>query len=121
MVTRKQTDRDVWTDDGYQREEIFRIHGLTCIFRPVNDFLNKLRKAKEQKERNKIFIRYSFKEAQGFAWSRWKVAPGRPFESVILDEALKSKIVEDITAFIKQASFYHSRGIPYRRGYLFDG
>ncbi|KAJ6115587.1 hypothetical protein N7523_006004 [Penicillium sp. IBT 18751x] len=45
----------------------------------------------------------------------------RPIESVILDEGVKERIVEDVQDFIESASWYHDRGIPYRRGYLLYG
>ncbi|PLN85734.1 mitochondrial chaperone Bcs1 [Aspergillus taichungensis] len=45
----------------------------------------------------------------------------RPLESVVLDEGVKEKIVEDVSDFISTGKWYHDRGIPYRRGYLLYG
>lgn len=45
----------------------------------------------------------------------------RPLESVILDEGVKERIVEDVRDFLDSGSWYHDRGIPYRRGYLLYG
>ncbi|KAJ5577680.1 uncharacterized protein N7459_006644 [Penicillium hispanicum] len=45
----------------------------------------------------------------------------RPLESVVLDEGVKERVVEDVEDFISSASWYHDRGIPYRRGYLLYG
>ncbi|CAG8280081.1 unnamed protein product [Penicillium salamii] len=45
----------------------------------------------------------------------------RPLESVILQEGVKERIVEDVNDFIESSSWYHDRGIPYRRGYLLYG
>lgn len=45
----------------------------------------------------------------------------RPLESVVLDEGVKEKIVEDVSDFISTGRWYHDRGIPYRRGYLLYG
>ncbi|KAJ5354764.1 hypothetical protein N7541_005808 [Penicillium brevicompactum] len=45
----------------------------------------------------------------------------RPLESVILQEGVKERIVEDVEDFISSSSWYHDRGIPYRRGYLLYG
>lgn len=45
----------------------------------------------------------------------------RPLESVVLDTGVKERIVEDVQDFISSASWYHDRGIPYRRGYLLYG
>ncbi|KAK6373648.1 Complex III assembly protein translocase and chaperone [Exophiala oligosperma] len=45
----------------------------------------------------------------------------RPLESVILDEGVKERIVEDVQDFLSSAKWYYERGIPYRRGYLLYG
>lgn len=45
----------------------------------------------------------------------------RPLESVILDEGVKERIVEDVQDFLASGKWYHDRGIPYRRGYLLYG
>ncbi|OJJ44306.1 hypothetical protein ASPZODRAFT_135112 [Penicilliopsis zonata CBS 506.65] len=45
----------------------------------------------------------------------------RPLDSVILDEGVKERVVEDVKDFISSAKWYHERGIPYRRGYLLYG
>jgi chaperone BCS1 len=54
-------------------------------------------------------------------------------ESVILEEGIKEKVINDIKEFINSASWYREmgklgvfprylcQGIPYRRGYLFHG
>ncbi|RDW89268.1 putative BCS1 protein [Coleophoma cylindrospora] len=45
----------------------------------------------------------------------------RPLNSVILDEGIKERIVEDVKDFIGRQQWYVDRGIPYRRGYLLYG
>ncbi|KAI5286099.1 hypothetical protein KEM54_000065 [Ascosphaera aggregata] len=45
----------------------------------------------------------------------------RPLDSVILDEGVKEKLVNDIKDFLESGSWYYDRGIPYRRGYLLHG
>lgn len=45
----------------------------------------------------------------------------RPLESVVLDEGVKERIVTDVKDFLDSGSWYHDRGIPYRRGYLLYG
>ncbi|EEP82406.1 mitochondrial chaperone BCS1 [Uncinocarpus reesii 1704] len=45
----------------------------------------------------------------------------RPLDSVILEAGVKERIVADVKDFIGSASWYHDRGIPYRRGYLLYG
>ena len=45
----------------------------------------------------------------------------RPLESVVLEEGVKERIVEDVRAFLEARTWYLDRGIPYRRGYLLYG
>ncbi|KAF7586647.1 hypothetical protein BBP40_008538 [Aspergillus hancockii] len=45
----------------------------------------------------------------------------RPLESVVLDEGVKERIVDDVKDFLSSGKWYHDRGIPYRRGYLLYG
>ncbi|KAJ5793690.1 hypothetical protein N7457_000289 [Penicillium paradoxum] len=45
----------------------------------------------------------------------------RPLESVVLHEGVKERVVADVQDFISSSSWYHDRGIPYRRGYLLYG
>ncbi|PWY80345.1 hypothetical protein BO94DRAFT_496811 [Aspergillus sclerotioniger CBS 115572] len=45
----------------------------------------------------------------------------RPLDSVVLDEGVKERIVDDVQDFVSSAKWYHDRGIPYRRGYLLYG
>jgi chaperone BCS1 len=45
----------------------------------------------------------------------------RPFESVVLEEHLSDKILDDVREFLDARTWYLDRGIPYRRGYLLYG
>ncbi|KAG0649651.1 chaperone BCS1 [Hyphodiscus hymeniophilus] len=45
----------------------------------------------------------------------------RPLHSVILDEGVKERIVDDVKEFLRSRQWYVDRGIPYRRGYLLYG
>ncbi|KAI5474930.1 mitochondrial chaperone bcs1 [Pseudohyphozyma bogoriensis] len=60
------------------------------------------------------------------AWgAEWRPF-GRPrmrrmLDSVILDDGVKERIVDDIQTFMKRGPWYFERGIPYRRGYLLHG
>ncbi|KAF2199255.1 hypothetical protein GQ43DRAFT_399185 [Delitschia confertaspora ATCC 74209] len=45
----------------------------------------------------------------------------RPLDSVVLEEGVKERIVEDLQAFLAARTWYLDRGIPYRRGYLLYG
>lgn len=45
----------------------------------------------------------------------------RPLDSVVLEQGVKERVVEDIRAFLQARTWYLDRGIPYRRGYLLYG
>lgn len=45
----------------------------------------------------------------------------RPFESVVLEQGLKEKILGDVQEFLDARTWYLDRGIPYRRGYMLFG
>lgn len=45
----------------------------------------------------------------------------RPLDSVILDNGVKERIVQDVKDFLSSHRWYYDRGIPYRRGYLLYG
>ncbi|KAM0789351.1 hypothetical protein ACM66B_000182 [Microbotryomycetes sp. NB124-2] len=45
----------------------------------------------------------------------------RLLDSVVLDEGIKERIVDDVQSFMKRGRWYFDRGIPYRRGYLLYG
>lgn len=42
----------------------------------------------------------------------------RPFDSVVLEEGLSERILNDVQEFLHARTWYLDRGIPYRRGYL---
>jgi mitochondrial chaperone BCS1 len=45
----------------------------------------------------------------------------RPITSVVLDQGISTRIVNDCKEFIDSPQWYSDRGIPYRRGYLLHG
>ncbi len=57
-------------------------------------------------------------------WDEWhsvESAQARPLESVVLRAGLMEEVREDLEAFQRRGAWYAQRGIPYRRGYLFEG
>ncbi|KAG0947768.1 hypothetical protein G6F57_003859 [Rhizopus arrhizus] len=57
----------------------------------------------------------------GFEWSNIGSKELRSFESVILKQGQKERILKDIQTFRRREHWYTCRGIPYRRGYLLYG
>eukprot|EP01038_Epipyxis_sp_PR26KG_P012018 gene12018-16087_t len=56
-------------------------------------------------------------------WRTESHVTARPFESVVLPESTKSRLLADVEKFLspRTAEFYSKNGIPYRRSYLFHG
>lgn len=56
-------------------------------------------------------------------WRCVATRPIRPLNTVALDTAQKLRVVRDLNSFVHPTAqkWYSSRGIPYRRGYLFSG
>lgn len=54
-------------------------------------------------------------------WVVMKRSAPRPLDSVFLEGDLKESVVADVKKFIASREWYQSVGIPYRRGYLFEG
>ncbi|KAG4032459.1 hypothetical protein MFRU_007g03610 [Monilinia fructicola] len=61
-------------------------------------------------------------KSSGMDWRQFGDARRkRPLSSVILDEGVKQRIVDDVKDFLSRQQWYVDRGIPYRRGYLLYG
>lgn len=44
--------------------------------------------------------------------------PKRPLSSIVLDDGIKEKLLDDAKEFLISRKWYAERGIPFRRGYL---
>ena len=56
-------------------------------------------------------------------WTKVANRHSRPIETVVLDDDQKKKVLDDISEYLHPSTmrWYHKRGIPFRRGYLFTG
>ena len=102
---------------------------LDCIGRSVDPIKDMLKTAKTwslAKQRNTTTIRHPTpkdKARNGGMWSKTFSRPSRPMDTVILDAEQKDMIVKDMNEYLHPSSpkWYATRGLPYRRGYLFYG
>lgn len=102
---------------------------LDCIGRstePIRQLLRAIKIWSLNRQRNTTTIRHPTPKDRsrfGGAWSKTFSRPSRPMDTVILDVEQKSMIIKDMNDFLHPASprWYATRGIPYRRGYLFHG
>lgn len=101
---------------------------LDCIGRsiePIKDLLRTIREWSLTRSSGTTTIRHpSPKDRRpGGSWSKTSYRPSRPMDTVILDDEQKRMIINDMNEYLHPASpkWYATRGIPYRRGYLFHG
>lgn len=102
---------------------------LDCIGRstePIRELLRSIKIWSLNRLRNTTTIRHPTPKDRsrfGGAWSKTFSRPSRPMETVILDVQQKGMIIKDMNEYLHPASpkWYATRGIPYRRGYLFHG
>ncbi|EFE39356.1 hypothetical protein TRV_05949 [Trichophyton verrucosum HKI 0517] len=108
-------------------DESLTITVLGRSLQPIKDLIREARDASFARERSKTTIRRpgpkEFRSRGIYAWSRAATRPSRPIETVVLDNAQKTKLLLDINEYLHPATprWYANRGIPYRRGYLFHG
>ncbi|KAF2207133.1 hypothetical protein CERZMDRAFT_88715 [Cercospora zeae-maydis SCOH1-5] len=102
---------------------------LDCIGRstePIKALLKAIKIWSLNRQRNVTTIRHPTPKERarfGGSWTKTSSRPSRPMETVILDPQQKSMIIRDMNEYLHPASprWYATRGIPYRRGYLFHG
>lgn len=70
-------------------------------------------------QQNKETVPVYFWAGRGYARCAERLK--RPLSTVYLDEAQKERIVADLRSFLDRRRWYADRGIPWRRGYLFEG
>ncbi|XP_030908994.1 mitochondrial chaperone BCS1 isoform X2 [Melopsittacus undulatus] len=84
-------------------------------------FFNILQEARElalQEQEGKT-VMYT---AMGAEWRQFGFPRRRrPLSSVVLEEGVSERLVQDVKEFISNPKWYSDRGIPYRRGYLLYG
>jgi len=102
---------------------------LDCVGRstePIRDLLATIKTWSIGRLRNTTTIRHPTPKDRaryGGAWSKTSSRPSRPMDTVILDAEQKAGIIKDMNEYLHPSSprWYATRGIPYRRGYLFHG
>ncbi|GAA5910747.1 hypothetical protein JCM8208_003553 [Rhodotorula glutinis] len=94
---------------------------LTTLSRDRDLFSNLLGEARELAQQA-VVGRTVIYTAWGAEWRPFgQPREKRLLESVVLDEGVKERVVEDVQGFMRRGKWYSERGIPYRRGYLLYG
>lgn len=88
----------------------------------LTSFLSTLVDMIEKDEEKGMFKCYTW-NIRRRRWQREDNVLARPLQSVVVPQAMKDRLVNDIEKFLKPSTrdFYFRHGIPYRRSYLFYG
>lgn len=108
-----------------EREEI-SISSFGRNPRILKELLDECREAFMKNDENRTIIYRGGSKAGSMGepgWTRLVSRISRPFSTVVLDEAVKQKIIADMKDYLHPFTrrWYSNRGIPYRRGYLLHG
>lgn len=93
----------------------------------LKDLLQESQVAYLERDGNKTVIYRGIRGYGGSAddmnWERCMSRPPRDMSTVILDDAQKQMILDDMREYLhpRTKKWYSNRGIPYRRGYLLHG
>lgn len=125
--SRKPVQQNISISWGGMRDD--DILQLDCIGRstaPLKSLLKLIKAWNLEKKRHTTTIRHPTPKDRARyagAWSKTSSRSSRPMDTVILDAEQKGMIVADMNEFLAPSSpkWYATRGIPYRRGYLFHG
>lgn len=124
IFRRSQDTRQTGWGPVSEREEI----SVSCFGRNptiLKDLLDDCRQDFLKNDVNRTVIyRGGLKSGTSeVAWTRCVSRVSRPFSTVVLDEAVKQSLIEDMRDYLHPYTrrWYANRGIPYRRGYLLYG
>ena len=116
-VKRQRDERAVDLGTGIPFETVT----LTTLYSNRHIFENLFMEAHQMAQRM-IEGKTIFYSAWGADWKEFGLPKRkRPIDSVVLEEGVKERIVDDIQGFLSAREWYLDRGIPYRRGYLLYG
>ncbi|KAL9070789.1 MAG: hypothetical protein Q9157_005691 [Trypethelium eluteriae] len=105
-------------------EELLEIKCLGRSTKPARQLLEHIKTWSLEKESAMTVIRRpALREMRRHGWAKASSRPSRPMSTVVLDSGQKDAIIADINEYLHPLAprWYASRGIPYRRGYLFHG
>lgn len=101
---------------GYKRFEDITIETLGSSSSVLHHLVEEIKETRRKMHGKSIDV-YLYR-------NRWRLAcrkAKRPLETVVLPAEQKEALVRDVQDFIGARAWYAARGIPYRRGYLFEG
>ncbi|KAF2174661.1 P-loop containing nucleoside triphosphate hydrolase protein [Zopfia rhizophila CBS 207.26] len=110
----------------YADEENIVLKTLGWSTEPIKELLKAIKTWEFEQEESKTIVwspqSKDVRRYQG-AWRRVASRPTRNINTVVLDAQQRAGLIADMNEYLQPRSYrwYASRGIPYRRGYLFHG
>ncbi|KAI0072292.1 P-loop containing nucleoside triphosphate hydrolase protein [Panus rudis PR-1116 ss-1] len=86
----------------------------------LDKLMREAQKAYKESHEHYISV-YAHMPNYGIGWRLMATRPKRPLNSIVLDIGITEMILDDARDFLESKSWYHERGIPFRRGYLLYG
>ena len=107
--------------EGYDRAVRIRCLGRSTD--PIKKLLQEVKGFTLTKDSTTTEIYRCSVKSESCQWLRQTIRSARPMHTVLLDEEQKAHIISDVNEYLQPCTeqWYASRGIPYRRGYLFHG
>jgi mitochondrial chaperone BCS1 len=114
---RERKDKDIAKDGNKPEQETYTIRILGKKQDVIRELIEDARKCVVERERGKVGMYVS---SYGY-WSKVNSRAMRKIDSVILPDGVSELIISDIRKFIDSRNRYETLGVPYHRGYLFEG
>lgn len=117
------TMRNTITSESHGNEGTISLSCLGRSLQPQKELLEEIYRLQKEKEHPSTLIRRPEASQRLRTWQCVARKPKRPMDSVALEAGKSDEILKDIAEYLLPATrdLYVSRGIPYRRGYLFHG
>jgi hypothetical protein len=107
------TTADAEARSGFMKETYeIRVPGRSQ--RVVKDLIREARALATNEDQTKVYSWCGY-------WSKTTEFKARPLSSVIAPTGQVEKVIEDAELFYRSQEWYREKGVPWRRGYLFEG
>lgn len=102
---------------GWRRREDITIQTVGWSTKPIKDLIKEITHARSLSRQNQTDV-YLYNNN----WWRLSCRKAkRPLHTIFIPEQQKTRIIHDLQVFLNRREWYQERGIPYRRGLLFEG
>ncbi|KAF7589587.1 hypothetical protein BBP40_004047 [Aspergillus hancockii] len=119
---RREAYRDNFSPWAARMEKLY-LYVAPWKMNALRDLLDNIQKDSIKKDNHSMVIKRGLRIGSTFQWKRAASKKPRPLSTIFLDPDLKTRIINDVQNYLLPGtrSWYQSRGLPYRRGYLFYG